>query len=118
MSCPSVKLWLDLKVIVSFTISTPPLKKISLLSNRSSLFRVPNIGCSKHPLPLPPVSEILVTASISNSWGSTNTSLTVPWITGSTAAPTPLLVSIPTIGGFKTSYPLPPFNKSTDSKGP
>ena len=79
---------------------------------------MPSIGCSKQPLPLPPVSEILVTASISNNWGSTNTSLTVPCIIGSTAAPTPVLVSIPTIGGFNTSYPFPPFNKSIDSKGP
>ena len=61
---------------------------------------------------------MLVTDAISNSCGSTNTSWTVPWIIGSTAAPTPLLVSIPTIGGFTTSYPLPPFNKSIDSKGP
>ena len=99
-------------------MSTPPLKNTSLLSNCNSLFRVPNIGCNKQPVPLPPVSEILVTASISNSWGSTNTSLTVPCMIGSTAAPTPVLVSIPTIGGFNTSYPLPPFNKSPDSKGP
>ena len=27
-----------------------------------------------------------------------------------------MLVSIPTIGGFKTSYPKPAFNKSTDSR--
>ena len=76
------------------------------------------MGCNTHPLPLPPVNEILVIWSISNSWGSTNTSLTVPWIIGSTAAPTPVLVSIPTIGGFNTSYPEPPFSKSTDSSGP
>ena len=107
-----------MNVIVSFTISTPPLKNTSLLSNNNSLFLVPNIGCNTQPLPLPPVNEILVTWSISNSWGSTNTSLTVPWIIGSTAAPTPVLVSIPTIGGFTTSYPLPAFNKSTDSSGP
>ena len=100
------------------TISTPPLKKISLLSNSNSLFLVPNIGCNTHPLPLPPVREMLVIVSISNSWGSTNTSFTVPWIIGSTAAPTPVLVSIPTMGGFTTSYPLPPFKRSTDSKGP
>ena len=55
---------------------------------------------------------------MSKSCGSTNTSLTVPCNMGSTAAPTPLLVSIPTIGGFNTSYPLPPFSKSIDSKGP
>ena len=111
-------MWAFLNVIVSFTISTPPLKNTSLLSNSNSLFRVPNIGCNKHPLPLPPVNEILVTWSISKSWGSTNTSLTEPCIIGSTAAPTPVLVSIPTIGGFNISYPLPPFNRSTDSKGP
>ena len=104
--------------MVSSTIETPPAKKISLLSNSNSLFLVPNIGCNTQPLPLPPVNEILVTWSISNSWGSTKTSLTVPWIIGSTAAPTPVLVSIPTIGGFTTSYPLPAFNKSTDSSGP
>ena len=92
-----------MNVIVSFTISTPPLKNTSLLSNCNSLFLLPNIGCNKHPLPLPPVKERLVTAAISNSWGSTNTSLTVPWIIGSTAAPTPVLVSIPTIGGLTTS---------------
>ena len=84
-------------------ISTPPLKKTSLLSNSSSLFLCPNIGCKTHPFPLPPVKEILVTWSISNNWGSTKTSLTEPCIIGSTAAPTPLLVSIPTIGGFTTS---------------
>ena len=91
---------------------------MSLLSNSNSLFLVPNIGCNTQPLPLPPVNEILWIASISKSCGSTNTSLTVPWIIGSTAAPTPVLVSIPTIGGLTISYPLPPFSKSTDSRGP
>ena len=79
---------------------------------------MPSIGCNKHPEPLPPVREILWTDSISKSWGSTNISLTVPWSIGSIAAPTPVLVSIPTIGGFTISYPLPPFSKSTDSRGP
>ena len=106
-------------MIVSFRISIPPLKNISLLSNSIKRLRLPRTGCKTHPLPLPPVNEILVIDSISNSWGSTNTSLTVPWIIGSTAAPIPpTLVSIPTMGGFSMSYPLPPFNKSTDSRLP
>ena len=76
------------------------------------------MGCNTHPLPLPPVSDIFVTDFISNSWGSTKTDFTVPCIIGSAAAPTPLLVSIPIMGGLTTSYPLPPFNKSIDLRGP
>ena len=94
------------------------MKNTSLLSNSNSLFLSPNIGCNTHPLPLPPVNDILCTSSISNDWGSTNTSFTVPWTIGSAAAPTPVLVSIPIIGGFKTSYPEPEFKRSTDSSEP
>ena len=107
-----------MNVIVSFTISTPPLKNTSLLSKFNSLLLSPSMGCKTHPLPLPPVRDMLWTWSISNSCGSTNTSFTVPTSIGSAAAPIPLLVSIPIIGGFKISYPLPPFNKSTDSNEP
>ena len=37
---------------------------------------------------------------------------------GSANAAVPELVSIPITGGFNTSYPVPEFNKSTDSRGP
>ena len=90
-------------MIVSLTISTPPLKNTSLLSNSNSLFLVPSIGSNKQPLPLPPVKDILVTSLISNGCGSTNASFTVPRTIGSAAAPTPELVSIPIIGGLSTS---------------
>ena len=95
------------------------MKNTSLLSNLSSLFLEPNTGCNTQPVPLPPVRDILVTASISKVCGSTKTSLTVPCIIGSAAAPTPpLLVSIPMIGGFNISYPEPLLVKSIDSNDP
>ena len=63
------------------------------------------MGSRRHPEPFPPVNDILLTLSISKSWGSTNTSLTVPLRIGSTNAvvPAPTLSSTVILGGFITS---------------
>ena len=61
------------------------------------------VGAAAEPILRGTVKDMLVTASISNGCGSTNTSFTVPRRIGSAAAPTPELVSIPIIGGFNIS---------------
>ena len=61
---------------------------------------------------------MLVISWISKSWGSTNTFSTLPDIIGSTKALVPPPVSTEIIGGLITSYPWPPFNTSTSSRGP
>ena len=105
-------------MIVSSFLSIPPLKNISLLSNDISLNLAPKTGSKTHPLPLPPVSDILVTDCMSKSCGSTNIFSTLPEIIGSTNAVTPVLASTVIDGGFITSYLSPEFNTSTSSKGP
>ena len=56
-----------------------------------------------HPDPLPPVTEILLTDSISKFCGSTKTSFTPPWTTGWTNAVVPVDFSTLIIGGLITS---------------
>ena len=80
----------------------PPKNKF-LLSKNKSLNLAPKMGLSKQPDPLPPVNDILVTDSISKSWGSTNIFLTLPSIIGSTKAVVPAPVSTWITGGFTTS---------------
>ena len=91
--------------MISLTTSTPPPRDKGLLSNSISRNRAPTTGCKTAPLPFPPLIDTDSTASISNFWGSTNTSLTDPTTMGSTLAPDPvaLLVVIVIAGGFKTS---------------
>ena len=89
--------------MVSSDMSIPPLKNIFLLSKSINLFLIPTTGCSTHPDPLPPVSDTLLTSWISNSWGSTIISLTLPDTTGSINASVPVELSISKTGGFTTS---------------
>ena len=79
------------------------MKNISLLSNSTNLFLIPTTGCKIHPDPLPPVTEILFTDSISNFCGSTIISSTLPLITGCTRAVVPEELSTLTEGGLTTS---------------
>ena len=99
-------------------MSIPPLKNIFLLSNSMNLFLTPITGCRTHPVPLPPVRDMLVTSSTSKSWGSTITSLTVPFNIGSISAVVPEEFSTLTTGGLTISYSFPPFITSIDSRGP
>ena len=90
--------------MVSSLKSIPPPKKISLLSNSSSLYLSPTTGWSKHPLPFPPVNETDKIWSTSKSCGSTKTAVTIPLITGTTNAVVPILgEDIVIFGGFITS---------------
>ena len=89
--------------MVSSFISIPPLKNTSLLSNSINLFLIPTTGCKIHPDPLPPVSEILFTDSISNFCGSTMISSTLPVITGWTRAVVPEEPSTLIKGGLTIS---------------
>ena len=94
-------------MIVSSTISIPPLKNTFLLSKSKNLFLIPITGWRTQPEPLPPVKETLVTDLISKSCGSTITSDTLPLKTGSTSAVVPgaagVEFSTMTCGGFTTS---------------
>ena len=92
-----------MKVIVSSSRSRPPPKNKFLLSKLISLNLFPTIGSNKQPLPLPPVTETFNTWSISKSWGSTSTFLTLPDNIGSTWAVFPNPTSIDNLGGFNTS---------------
>ena len=84
-------------------MSIPPLKNIFLLSKSINLFLIPTTGCNTHPDPFPPVRDTLLTSSISNSWGSTIISLTLPDMIGSIKASIPVELSTSKAGGFITS---------------
>ena len=90
-------------MIVSSSISIPPLKNIFLLSNSINLFLIPTTGWSTQPEPFPPVIETLITFSISKFWGSTIISFTLPVIIGSTNADVPDEFSTLIVGGLTIS---------------
>ena len=91
---------------------------MSLLSKDISLNLAPNTGSSKHPLPFPPVKDILLIDAISNSWGSTKTFSTLPDKIGSINAVVPAPASTEITGGLIISYSSPPFKTSISSNGP
>ena len=90
-------------MIVSSSISTPPLKNIFLLSKSINLFLIPTTGWREQPVPFPPVTDTLLTFSMSKSWGSTIISFTLPVIIGSTNAVVPEEDSTFIIGGLTIS---------------
>ena len=74
--------WSVKKVIVSFTLSTPPDCDTILPSNDISLFLFDISASNLAPAPFPPSNEMDNTFCISKFWGSTWISTTSPLTTG------------------------------------
>ena len=92
--------------IVSSSRATPPPLTVDLASKYSSLNLLPRFACKRAPSPLPPVMVHALIFSISKSWGSTKTSLTLPVTTGlanAVVAPTTGESAITKLGGLITS---------------
>ena len=69
--CPFIRLCLSWKVIVSFTLSTPPESDINLASKLISLFLSNRTGSKIAPSPLPPSIVAVITLLIPKFCGST-----------------------------------------------